>query len=50
MPDFYVFPFLARIFYLKNSELNRVYESLNLPEKYPNLQKWFELITSQSDL
>ena len=40
MPDVYGLPHISRIFYLKGSALNTMFETLEIEKRYPLLQKW----------
>lgn len=42
MPDIYNFPFISRLYYLKNSALQNIYKELNLEKDYPLLTRWFQ--------
>ena len=41
MVEFYAFPILSRIYFLKNSVLNSIYESLQM-ENYPRMGQWIQ--------
>ena len=50
MVDLYAFPFVSRLFYLKDSALHVMYEQLNLEDRYPSLFKWFKAIRACPEL
>ena len=50
MVDLYAFPFVSRLFYLKGSALNELYEKLALENRYPNLYRWHNTIRARPEL
>jgi len=44
MVDFFAFPHISRVFYLKNSLLGKQYDSMNLENRCPHVYKWFKTI------
>lgn len=48
MCDMYTFPHVSRLFYMKDSKLNQVYERLRLETKFPHLCGWFNRIRAES--
>jgi len=49
MPDLYGFPHIERLFYLKDSVLNKLYEQLKIEEKYPYLFTWVHTIRARKE-
>lgn len=47
MVDIYGFPHTSRVFYLKGSVQNDLYEKMQIEQRYPFLYKWF--VTMRSD-
>ena len=50
MADLYAFPFISRLFYLKGSALNDMYEKFDLEIRYKYLYKWFKAIRACPEL
>jgi len=50
MEDLFAFPFVSRLFYLKDSELHYMYESLDLENRYKYLFRWFKAIQAKPEL
>ena len=50
MVDLYIFPFVSRLFYLKDSALHEMYEKMALEDKYPRLFRWFKAIRARPEL
>lgn len=50
MCDYFGFPHISRIFYLKGSTLNHVYQQLKIEEKFPHLYGWFLRIRNDPSL
>ena len=50
MVDLYAFPFVSRLFYLKDSALHAMYEQFALEDRYPFLFKWHKTIRAQPEL
>ena len=50
MVDLYAFPFISRLFYLKDSVLHDMYEKLALEEKYPRVYRWFKTVFARPEL
>lgn len=50
MVDLYIFPFVSRLFYLKNSALHEVYEAHKFEDKWKHLYRWFNAIRAQPEL
>ena len=50
MVDLYAFPFVSRLFYLKDSALHAMYEQLRLEDRFPCLFKWFKAIRARPEL
>ena len=50
MVDLFAFPFVSRLFYLKDSELHYMYEGLDLENRYKNLFRWFKAIQAKPEL
>ena len=48
MEDLYGFPFLARLFYLKDSALTNIYQELALENCY-KLKRWYESLRNHRD-
>ena len=48
MVDLYGFPHVSRVFYLKDTPLDKVYQDL-IP-KHPSLNKWFNKMKSVPEL
>ena len=41
MPEFYAYPIISRVFFLKDSVLNSIYEQLEF-DQYPRMMKWIK--------
>ena len=50
MVDIYAFPHISRLFYLKDSAANKLYEELKLEDKYIFLFRWFNEIRARPEL
>ena len=50
MVDLYAFPFVSRLYYLKDSALHAVYLELKMEDRYPSLFKWHKTIRAQPEL
>ena len=50
MVDLYAFPFVSRLFYLKGSALNDVYEQFDFENRYMYLFRWFKAIRARPEL
>ena len=50
MADLYAFPFVSRLFYLKDSALNDLYVKFDLENKYPYVFKWHKAIRAKAEL
>jgi len=51
MCDYYGFPHISRIFYMKESGISHVYEELlRIEERYPHLYGWFARIRNDASL
>ena len=50
MVDLYILPFVSRLFYLKDSALQEMYEKMRLEDRYPRLFRWFKEMRSKPEL
>ena len=50
MADLYAFPFVSRLYYLKDSALHYMYEELDLENRYKYLFRWFKAIRAKREL
>ena len=50
MADLYAFPFVSRLFYMKGSVLNDMYEEFDLEKRYKYLYKWHKAIIACPEL
>ena len=50
MCDYYGFPHISRIFYMKNSPLDTVYQELNIEARFPSVFGWFTRIREDPSL
>jgi hypothetical protein len=50
MCDYYGFPHISRVFYMKGSTLDQVYTSLEIEQKFSYLYGWFKKIRSDEKL
>ena len=50
MVDLYAFPFVSRLFYLKDSALHGLYEQFNLEDRWKNLFRWHNAIRARTEL
>ena len=50
MMDLYAFPHISRLFYLKDSAANHIYELFHFEDKFINLYRWFKEIRARPEL
>ena len=50
MVDLYAFPHISRLFYLKDSALNYLYEQFQFEDKYIHIFRWFKEIRARPEL
>lgn len=50
MCDYFGFPHISRIFYMKDSLMSNVYTDLKIESKFPHLYGWFIKIRSDPNL
>ena len=50
MIDIYAFPFISRLYYLKGSLLNDLYNELKLEERFPHITAWVTEMRNKKDL
>ena len=50
MVDLYAFPHISRLFYLKDSAQNDLYEKFNFEDKYIHIFRWFKEIRARPEL
>lgn len=50
MVDLYAFPFVSRLFYLKGSALDHMYQKFKMEDRFPCLFKWHKSMRAKSEL
>lgn len=50
MPDLYAFPFVSRLFYLKDSALGEMYDKFQMEDRFPSLFKWHKAMRAKTEL
>ena len=50
MVDLYAFPFISRLFYLKDSVQHYIYEQFQFEDKFIHIFRWFKEIRARPEL